>query len=51
MGEMIAPQDHAAQLEVRVIRANGDVEDLGIVAFHHPKWYRRAWFRLTGRGL
>jgi hypothetical protein len=32
-----------------VTRADGTVEDRGVIAYHHRNPLRRLWFRLTGK--
>jgi hypothetical protein len=36
-------------LSAVVTRADGTVEDHGVIAYHHRNPLRRLWFRLTGK--
>lgn len=40
---------HEASIEVRVIRADGTVEELGVVSYWHKNPLRRWAWRLTHR--
>ena len=37
----------AIEMRARVIRADGTIEDLGLVGAYYRNPIRRAWFRLT----
>lgn len=37
-------------LEAIVTRADGTVENHGVIAYWHHRWYRRLWARMTGKG-
>lgn len=39
-----------ATIEVKVIRANGDVEDRGVVSYYHKNPLKRLAWRLQNRG-
>ncbi len=39
-----------ATIEAKVIRANGTVEDLGVISYWHRNPLRRLWWRLTHGG-
>jgi len=34
-----------ASISATVIRADGTVEELGVVSYWHRRWYRRLWWR------
>lgn len=38
-----------ASLEAVITRADGTVEDLGVIAYYHKNPLRRLWFKLTGK--
>ena len=40
---------HEASIEVRVIRADGTVEELGVVSYWHRNPIRRVVWRVTNR--
>jgi hypothetical protein len=42
-------QVRSSELTITVTRADGSVENLGVVSYHHTNPLRRLWFRLTGR--
>jgi hypothetical protein len=47
MSTVIAPARAVEQTITAVItRADGSVEDLGIVSYYHRRWYRRWIFKL-----
>lgn len=51
MAEQKAKQHvQEASISARVIRADGTVEDLGVVSYYHRRWYRRLWWRLRHAG-
>lgn len=39
---------HAEEVTIRAVvtRADGRVEDHGIVSYYHRRWYWRAWWKL-----
>jgi hypothetical protein len=48
MGELAATsQLKEASIEAVVIRADGSVEDLGVVSYWSTNPFRRLWWRLT----
>ena len=50
MGEIRTTADaEMVALSAIVTRADGTVEDLGVIAYHHRNPLRRLWFKLTGR--
>lgn len=56
MGKEIKAKGRAEQatIEAKIIRADGTVEELGVVSYWHRRWYKRLWWRLrhvrTDRG-
>lgn len=50
MSELMAQgKPRETTIEAVIIRANGDVEDLGVVAYWHRNPIRRLWWRVTHR--
>lgn len=49
MGKIVSTTPFTHQkLSARIIRADGSVEDLGVIAFNHRSWYIRLAYRLGG---
>lgn len=47
MNKMVAPVNaKEASIGVVVIRKDGRIEDLGVVAYWHSSWWRRAMFHM-----
>jgi hypothetical protein len=52
MGKMTAPaRAEMACIRAVVTRADGTVEDHGVVSYYHRNPLRRAYYRLTGKVL
>jgi len=50
MGEIRTSQPvKMVSLEAKVIRANGDVEDLGMIAYWHRNPFKRLAFKLKNK--
>jgi hypothetical protein len=46
-GSIKAPaRAEEATISAVVTRADGRIEDLGIVSYYHRRWYRRLWWRV-----